>query len=163
MSSDFINYTFGKLIEDIRRVVYAGVSGMVNEIIEKKFAEIERIKERLEEIERILREQKGLVTTSEGMKEEGNIKVEEKTVDKGRCLVEGCDKPVLSRGYCKNHYYQMKRKGLLGNLDRKGAEKPCAFEGCNKPAISKGLCKNHYYQFKRGTIVYLDGKYIKKS
>jgi len=163
MSSDFINYTFGKLIEDIRRIVYAGVSGMVNEMIEKKFAEIERIKERLDEIDRILRQER------EGDSPQGSA-VKKESVSRGnetskgdRCLVEGCDKPVLSRGYCKNHYYQMKRKGLLGNLDRKGAEKPCAFEGCNKPAISKGLCKNHYYQFKRGTIVLVDGKYIKKS
>jgi len=30
---------------------------------------------------------------------------------KGTCSVEGCDKPVTSRGWCEMHYYRWRRHG----------------------------------------------------
>jgi hypothetical protein len=32
------------------------------------------------------------------------------------CQVEWCDKPGYAKGYCKHHYYQLKKHGqILGN------------------------------------------------
>jgi hypothetical protein len=164
MPSDFISYTFGKLIEDIRKILIAGVQGMVNEIIESKLSDIEDIRNRLREIERILNEQKRESVQTEKKEEEKEHPTHQKIEEKSqRCQYEGCNKEAVSRGYCKNHYYQLKRKGLLTNLDKNNTKKLCLVDGCNKYAISKGLCKNHYYQFRRGTIVFENGKYIKKG
>lgn len=164
MPSDFISYTFGKLIEDIRKILTAGVQGMVNEMIESKLSEIEEIRNRLREIERILNEQKREAIHIDEKKESEKPTTLQNIEEKSqKCQYEGCNKEAVSRGYCKNHYYQLKRKGLLTNLDKNSSKKLCLVDGCNRQAISKGLCKNHYYQFKRGTIVFENGKYIKKG
>ncbi len=164
MSSEFISYTFGKLIEDIRKVVQAGVGGVVNEMIEKKFAEIEEIKARLAKIEKII---EGIKRSPEAVENKGEITDEIQSVAEAKkseiCMYEGCGKVAASRGYCKNHYYVMKRKGLLKNIKNNKVVKRCSVEGCEKNAISRGLCKNHYYQYKRGTIILVDGKYVKKE
>ncbi|MGB9599045.1 MAG: hypothetical protein ACP5QK_04765 [Myxococcota bacterium] len=164
MPSDFITYTFGKLIEDLRKIITAGVAGVVNEIIEEKLSEIAEIRNRLLEIERILYEQTKRDTRREDQRESVKVstvvEVEKKS---NKCQFEGCDREAVSRGYCKNHYYQLKRKGELQNIDKSRTKRPCLIEGCERYAISKGLCKNHYYQLRRGTIVYENGKYVKKS
>lgn len=164
MSSEFLSYTFGKLIEDIRRLIQAGIGGVVNEIVDKKFTEIEEIKERLAGIEKILEEVKRSPTIEIGHQEQANSRLEgEITKGSGICKFEGCERSAVSRGYCKNHYYMLKRRGLMPNREIDRGPKRCSMDGCEKIAISRGLCKNHYYQFKRGTILFSDGKYIKKG
>ncbi len=162
MSSDFINYTFGKLIEDLRKIFQAGVAGIVNEMVENRLSEIDEIRERLIRVEKILGE-----ISARGDKVETekvtSADAGEKYAENEKCGYEGCENNIFSRGYCKNHYYQLKRKGLLMNIDRKKERKRCQFENCNNFAISRGLCKNHYYQLKRGTIVFENGKYIKTT
>ncbi|MCX7957979.1 MAG: hypothetical protein N3B13_02950 [Deltaproteobacteria bacterium] len=165
MPSDFINYTFGKLIEDFRKILQAGVAGLVNEMIESKFREIEEIRRRIGEIERILREQRisgeNIVKNEVYNASRTEAAVRRETSEK--CIYEGCLRTAFSRGYCKNHYYQMKRKGLLKNIDFRKEKKMCGFEGCGNTAISRGLCKNHYYQYRRGSVVFENGRFIKKE
>ncbi|MGC9044235.1 MAG: hypothetical protein ACP5KG_10310 [Myxococcota bacterium] len=164
MPSDFITYTFGKLIEDLRKIITAGVAGVVNEVIEKRLSEIAEIRNRLMEIERILNEQTRRNAQCEENKESVKVSPVVGAEKEGnKCQFEGCDREAVSRGYCKNHYYQLKRKGELQNIDKSRTKRPCLIEGCERYAISKGLCKNHYYQLRRGTIVYENGKYVKKS
>ncbi len=160
MPSDFINYTFSKLIEDFRKIVQTGVAGIINEMIESRFREIEDIRRRIAEIERILSDMKesGRYRTAESAEKTPEDK---RQIEK--CMYEGCEKTAFSRGYCKNHYYQLKRKGLLKNIEGKREKKRCSVDGCGNTAISKGLCKNHYYQYKRGTLVLEGGRYIKKE
>ena len=38
--------------------------------------------------------------------------------DSARCLVEGCARPVLARGYCAPHYHRDRRKRLLDAAER---------------------------------------------
>ncbi len=165
MSSDFINYTFGKLIEDIKKIIQAGVAGVVGEMVESKLKEIEDIRNRIIEIEKILEGIKKLEIIKEGntIYNAGSLASPDIQVEVKKCKYEGCDKNAFSRGYCKNHYYQLKRKGLIKNIEIKREKKPCSVEGCTNVAISRGLCKNHYYQYKRGTLVFENGRFIKKN
>jgi|GEM_PF-2206962 len=164
MSADFINYTFGKLIEDLKKIVQAGVGGIVNEIIENKLKEIEDIRSRLSEIEKILKkDREERIDKNEPISSDEKSAVNNVISKKKKCIYEGCERDAFARGYCKNHYYQLKRKGLLKNIERKIEDKKCAFEGCEKIPVARGLCKNHYYQYKRGSIEFRDGKYIKKN
>lgn len=164
MSSDFINYTFGKLIDDFRRIIQAGVAGIVNEIIENKLKEIEEIKRRIIEIENILKN-KGISAYTTVDEKSVSNQPQSSQVAKGpseKCQYEGCNRDSFVRGYCKNHYYQLKRKGVIKNIENEREKRKCAFDGCENIAISKGLCKNHYYQYKRGTLIFENGKFIKK-
>ena len=45
------------------------------------------------------------------------------------CAIEGCDQPVLARGWCQRHYE---------------STKPCSVAGCDEPHLSRGFCKLHY-------------------
>ncbi|MCX7943186.1 MAG: hypothetical protein N2746_01585 [Deltaproteobacteria bacterium] len=166
MSHNFINYTIGRLIEDLRKIIQAGVIGVVNEVIEKKFHELEDIHNRIIEIERILEKFKQSQTKSGGelpsSDVQGLTKIQNRVCPE-YCNYEGCSRPVFSRGFCKNHYYQLKRKGLLKNIEARKEKKRCVVENCDKFAISKGFCKNHYYQFKRGSLVFENNRYVKKE
>jgi len=55
------------------------------------------------------------------------------------CAIDGCERPVKSRGLCQAHYRRKLRCGEVGR-DRK----PCSVDGCGSSAVSKGYCSTHY-------------------
>lgn len=68
------------------------------------------------------------------------------------CTIEGCDRPVIAKGWCSGHYHRWQRYGDPEAELRKvrswnGAE--CMVEGCGKPVASKGRCENHYVMHRR--------------
>lgn len=56
------------------------------------------------------------------------------------CSAEGCDKPSLARGLCKNHYEAARRAGKIPQR----VEKLCSVEGCARRSAAKGYCDWHY-------------------
>lgn len=57
------------------------------------------------------------------------------------CQLENCNEKVVARGYCKKHYYQLRRKGLIGNAPK------CKIDNCENISFSKGYCSRHYGQY----------------
>lgn len=58
-----------------------------------------------------------------------------------KCTIEGCERPLKSRGRCQSHYVELRNEEnrLAGNL--------CAFDGCDRPVLySHDLCRSHYRQ-----------------
>lgn len=64
------------------------------------------------------------------------------------CSVEGCDKPVRSRGFCRNHYYRLEKYGDPLGIK---PELPsiCKIDGCEKPRKAAGWCAMHYQRWLR--------------
>lgn len=63
------------------------------------------------------------------------------------CSAEGCDKPQYAKGYCRPHWWRLKKHGRLHKIIGiiKGN---CTVEGCDKKIKGLGLCRNHYLMFK---------------
>ena len=60
-----------------------------------------------------------------------------------KCSVQDCDKDVMCKGLCGNHY----------RLNRQGHKtKICSIDKCSQPHWAKGYCKSHYVKVKRGTL-----------
>jgi hypothetical protein len=59
------------------------------------------------------------------------------------CTNEWCDKPLYSKGMCKN-CYERNRNGTLRDPRIPKTIKLCSFEGCGRPASSFNLCGTHY-------------------
>lgn len=72
------------------------------------------------------------------------------------CSVDGCDKPVRSKGYCKTHYERQRLHGDPQTLLRpRRHETPptCSEDNCDRPKDARGFCKMHYRRWRRlGTI-----------
>jgi hypothetical protein len=67
------------------------------------------------------------------------------------CSIEGCDRPVLGRGWCTAHYQRWKRHGdpLAGGAQRRNtiALVRCSYEGCERMARrGNTICKVHQIQ-----------------
>ena len=62
------------------------------------------------------------------------------------CTIEGCEKPLNCRGYCKAHYERLRRKGTT---DRKYIPTHCTAQGCAKPHLARGYCGTHWARWKR--------------
>lgn len=60
---------------------------------------------------------------------------------KSTCSVDGCERPVNSRGWCKLHYERWRRQQVV--------PKPCVIDGCERPQSAKGWCSAHYSRWKR--------------
>lgn len=63
------------------------------------------------------------------------------------CVIEGCDKTVFARGYCRPHWYRWRTYGNpLSNPPPIRYEGECHVEGCGSPIRVKsvGLCMKHY-------------------
>jgi len=53
-----------------------------------------------------------------------------------RCKVDGCNRAVLSLGYCSKHYREQNKA-----LTR------CIKPGCNEPVKARDMCSKHYQQW----------------
>jgi hypothetical protein len=51
------------------------------------------------------------------------------------CAMQGCDKPALSCGWCREHCWVNHRH--------------CSVEGCDKLVKARGLCGAHYERLRR--------------
>jgi hypothetical protein len=71
------------------------------------------------------------------------------------CSVEGCDRPVHQRGWCRAHYMRWWRHGdpLAGRGPAGGYGKTCSIDGCDRPHLARGMCGTHYRRWERtGTV-----------
>ena len=68
------------------------------------------------------------------------------------CSIDGCARPVKSRGWCQAHYFRWRRNGDPGGpvLMLKGQPKqPCHIDGCERDVNSLGLCDPHYQRYRK--------------
>lgn len=56
------------------------------------------------------------------------------------CSVEGCDKPVKTRGRCQGHYKQWWKRN-------RSSDRGCAIHGCNGSHYARGWCQKHYMRW----------------
>lgn len=81
------------------------------------------------------------------------------------CTIEGCEKPVVGRGWCRNHYTQWHKWGdpLADNTKRRGT---CTIDDCEKPQKAHGWCETHYRRYQRRgdpNLAWEQGKYPRAS
>lgn len=64
------------------------------------------------------------------------------------CLVEGCDKTSLARGFCDKHYRRWRLYGDPALLVlQQVASEECTVWCCSDKAAVRGYCQKHYTQF----------------
>jgi hypothetical protein len=61
----------------------------------------------------------------------------------GICKVDGCDREVKARGYCKSHHYRAIQDGTIELLN---GRKECKVVGCEGVVLARGYCGRHYRQ-----------------
>jgi hypothetical protein len=66
------------------------------------------------------------------------------------CIIEGCDRPRKSRGYCDGHARRLKNGGEMVPEFEPRMKQPekCTFPGCTRRSKSKGYCAGHYRQVR---------------
>ena len=66
------------------------------------------------------------------------------------CSVDGCDDPVVARGWCAKHYQRWKR---TGSTELTAKNPLCSIEGCGNPRYGRGWCTTHYSRwYKTGDL-----------
>lgn len=67
------------------------------------------------------------------------------------CKVEGCDRSVLARGWCRRHYMRWHATGEPGpvGLKRRADHSPCSADGCERENFANGYCQMHLYRVER--------------
>lgn len=70
-------------------------------------------------------------------------------MNQSTCSIDGCEKPVLGRGWCNMHYSRWRRNGDVNDPGRK--VRYCTIDGCEKPRAAHGLCMMHHLRKIRGT------------
>lgn len=70
------------------------------------------------------------------------------------CKFDGCDKPLIIRGYCQGHYKQLNLGKPLTPLRSPGrsASGNCELAGCSDAMDSMLLCSRHYAQRAKTTL-----------
>ena len=64
-----------------------------------------------------------------------------------QCIVEGCNKKCLARGYCSKHYNQIITKGKIKDDVYKTNKEQCIIVGCSKKQCAHHLCSEHYQYY----------------
>jgi 5-methylcytosine-specific restriction endonuclease McrA len=59
------------------------------------------------------------------------------------CAVEGCDRTIVARGWCRRHYLQW-YKGQTPHLHVPAKYQVCIVQGCTDTQVSQGCCGFHY-------------------
>lgn len=71
----------------------------------------------------------------------------------GECAVEGCGRPHFGRGWCRTHYFRVRRTGDVGTAEvaTKRPEAECAVDGCDRTIRggARGWCHTHYTRYRR--------------
>jgi len=70
------------------------------------------------------------------------------------CKVEGCNTPVIAKGYCKRCYARINykpRQNPEGRPRQYDNNSKCKTDGCNGVPVANGLCAKCYYKNKRET------------
>lgn len=62
------------------------------------------------------------------------------------CIVDGCEKGAIARGWCTAHWTRWKRHGdpLAGGASRSPAPSSCTIDGCEEKPRARGLCVKHW-------------------
>lgn len=67
-----------------------------------------------------------------------------------RCSVDGCEKPVHTKGMCSAHATRAARKGdPLTPRERYPNNGPCEVDGCERPMRKRRMCTDHYAIWRR--------------
>lgn len=70
-----------------------------------------------------------------------------------QCSINGCERRVAARGWCRTHYSRWKIHGdpltVLRVRRAQVADPVCSIEGCGKPHEARGWCKSHYGKWQR--------------
>ena len=64
------------------------------------------------------------------------------------CTIEGCDRPILCRGWCRRHYRRWSTYGDPEYVKPPAEVVPCSIEGCPGEAHARGWCKPHYERWR---------------
>ena len=66
------------------------------------------------------------------------------------CAVDGCDRDVVARGWCRRHYARVRTTGDPGpaGLKRMPDKMPCTVEGCENPSEAGGYCSMHRWRVR---------------
>jgi hypothetical protein len=67
------------------------------------------------------------------------------------CSIEGCDRPVLARGWCSTHYRRWRTTGAVGGPEIRPIQPKsgtCPAEGCDRPVKVGGYCGGHYWRVR---------------
>jgi len=69
------------------------------------------------------------------------------------CTIDGCQKPVIARGWCTAHWTRWKRHGdpLGGGIDRTPAPDTCVVDECDSPPFARGLCAMDWRRWRAET------------
>jgi hypothetical protein len=65
------------------------------------------------------------------------------------CSIEGCEKPMWTRGWCGMHYQRWQKYGNPLSVQVRGTRKPCSIDGCTKPVKARELCGTHYWRWQK--------------
>lgn len=62
------------------------------------------------------------------------------------CLVDACERPTKTRGYCGAHYQTFIKTGVIQRLP---VARDCIVEGCEFKPHSRGMCNVHYIRWRK--------------
>lgn len=61
------------------------------------------------------------------------------------CSVDGCERPIRTRGMCSMHYQRFTR---LGSAELPVRDDTCCIDGCDGRKHGRGMCQKHYLRRK---------------